>query len=400
MKISKALKPSKKASVVEIDDSQSELVEQGHSVVSELIARLDKKYGTGTVMRAIDAVGLNVSRFSTGCYRLDFALGGGMPQCRMIEMFGNESAGKTTMLMSCFAQFQKKYVNGICALFDFERTFDPSYALNLGVDITRLIVISPDNAEQGADILNDILQSKEVHVLIGVDSIAAMTPTSTLEVAAEKAEVGTQARMINRVMSKCNARMKRNLADPDYPTTTVIFINQLREKVGVMFGNPETTPGGKGKDFYCSVRLRLFSSGASKKKVNAKLTIGGISKEILLARITSFEVVKNKSGGVPFEDGEYRYHVKAHKGYKAWTFDNEDALFDLGRFHGLIKFTKAGFTYKDVAAKQEFRFIDQLRSKPDTAKELYDEILVSLKKFNEGELPDSDGEIVEEKNSE
>lgn len=395
MKLKTALK-AKKAPVVQAEEydlneesaEETALREQGEGVVAELIESMEKKYGEGAVMRASDAVGLNVQRFSIGCYRIDFALGGGLPESRMIEIFGNESAGKTTLLLKAIASFQRKYKNGVCALFDYERTFDPVYAQLLGVNLARLLVFNPDQAEQGADMMNDLLLNKQVPILIGVDSLAAMTPTSTLDVSAEKAEVGVQARLINRLMAKCNTRMKRNLKDPNFPTTTVIFLNQQREKVGVMFGDPTTTPGGVGKNYYCSVRIKLFSSGASKKKISEKIKIGGFEKEILFARVTSFEVIKNKAGGVPFEDGEYRYFIKPYKGYVPFTYDNEDALYELGRFHGLIAVKpKQGFVYRNVTGGKEHLFIANLRKNQATAELLYNEILLALKTYNTGAMP-------------
>lgn len=363
--------------------------------VDAFTASINSKYGEGSIFRASEGVGLNISHLRTGCHRLDFALGGGWPKGRMIEMFGLESAGKSTMLYSTVAQFQREHPKGLAAVIDFERSFDANYVHLLGVDLDRLFVVNPDDGEQGADMLNDIVQAK-TDILIGVDSIAAMTPVSTMEQSADKAEVGVHPRLINRVMAKCNARMKRNLVDPDFPTTTVIFINQIREKVGVMFGNPETTPGGKAKNFFTSVRVRLSSSGAADNRIEVKKTVGGVERDVLVGRVYKFSVVKNKCGGTPFEDGEYRYFIKPHKGYDAWSFDNEDALFEYGRFHGIISVLpqkKGGVLYKygSIETKMPHLFIEALRDDPEAAEELYAEILDAVQKFNSGEdASDSD----------
>jgi recombination protein RecA len=363
--------------------------------VGQFLKGINDKYGVGSIFRASDGVGMTIKYLRTGAYRLDFALGGGIPQSRMIEIFGGESAGKTTLILSCIAQFQRKYPEGVAALVDYERSFDPSYATLLGVDLDRLLVVNPDDGEQGADMLNDIVQAK-TDLFVGVDSIAAMTPSSTLEVSAEKAEVGTQARLVNRLMAKCNARMKRNLVEEDYPTTTVIFSNQLREKVGVMFGNPETTPGGKGKNFFTSVRIRLSSSGSNDNKIEVPTTVGGVKKDVLVARVIKFSIVKNKTGGTPFEDGEFKYFIKPYRGYPAWSFDNEDALFEFGRFHGVIKVTGGNhFTYGKISTKQPHKFVQDLRADPDIAEELYQEIMVKVREFNSGTATTTADEVEE-----
>lgn len=369
--------------------------------VDEFTAKINAKFGVGSIFRASEGVGLKVQYLRTGCHRLDFALGGGWPKGRMIELFGQEHSGKSTMLYSAIAQFQKDHPKGLAAVVDFERSFDANYVSNLGVDLDRLFVINPDDGEQGADMLNDVLLA-QTDILVGVDSIAAMTPISTLDVSAEKAEVGVHPRLINRAMAKCNARMKRNLIDPDFPTTTVIWINQLREKVGVMFGNPETTPGGKAKNFFTSVRVRLGSSAASDNKIEVKKNIGGVERDVLVGRVFKFSIAKNKCGGTPFEDGAFSYFIKPYKCYPAWSFDNEDALFEYGRFHGVIKVrqeSKGGvtFSYKDISTKMPHLFVQALKEDEEVANELYEEIMTAVKKFNSGEdeqVADSEEEEV------
>lgn len=204
-------------------------------IARELVAKLNKQFGVGSVYVASEATGLALRMFSTGVYRLDFALGGGIPEGRQTEIYGLESAGKTTLLLSSMAQFQKKYPDGLCVLVDFEKTFDLAYSIRLGVDPDRLLIILPDFGEQGVDMIKAAL-SQPVHVYVGVDSIAAIVASSTMEKSAGDAEVGVQARIINRMVAVCNARSKRSLSDSDFPTTTIVYLNQIREKVGVMFG--------------------------------------------------------------------------------------------------------------------------------------------------------------------
>lgn len=361
-------------------------VSQANFDMNDFMSRMNTKYGEGTIFRASSAVGLVVRHLSTGAFRLDVGLGGGLPLGRMIEIFGNESAGKSTLLYSTFAQFQKQFSEGgICVLLDLERTFVAEYAANLGVDLDRLFVISPDFGEQACDQLDEVMMQK-TDILVGVDSIAAMTPISTMEVSAEKAEVGVHARLINRAVAKCNARMKRNLVVPDYPTTTVIWINQEREKVGVMFGDPSTTPGGKGKNFFTSVRIKLFSSGSAANKIMVPQTFNGVKKDILVGRVVNFTIVKNKIGGTPFEDGTYNYYIKPHKGYPAWTFDNADAIFEAGRFHGIIETLpqKQGvlFKYGDFSTKMPHLFVKEIIDNEALADELRVKVLAAVKTFN------------------
>lgn len=366
--------------------------------LDKFLEGINARFGAGSVFRASEGHGMAVTHLPTGVSRLDIALGGGIPIGRLIEIYGNESAGKTTLLLSAIASFQKKFPRGISALVDFERSYDANYAARLGVDNYRLILINPDYGEQGCDLINEFM-GQPTDVFFGVDSIAAVTASSTLEVSAEKAEVGVHARIINRLFAKCNARMKRNLTDPDYPSTTGVFLNQEREKVGVVFGDPATTPGGKGKNYFASLRLRLFSSGSTKNKIETAVTIGGVKKAILMARKTSFTVVKNKTGGTPFEDGEYWYFIKPFKHHSPWTFDNEEALFEAGRFHRLITVSKKGqFVFSTLSAGKPHLFQAQLANNPDVAEELFEAILDKVKVFNAGTLDDT--AVVEEAESE
>ena len=359
--------------------------------VDEFMAGMNTKYGIGSIFRASEAVGLDIQYIRTGCHRLDFALGGGIPKSRMIEVFGNESAGKSTLLYRTIAEFQRIHPEGLVGVVDFERSFDPKYTALLGVDNERLVIVNPDDGEQGADMLNDLVQAK-TDILLGVDSIAAMTPSSTLQKSADEQEMGVHPRLVNKVMARCNARMKRNLVDPDFPTTTVIFTNQEREKIGVMFGDPTTTPGGKGKNFFASVRLRLRSSGSTQNKILVPQETNGVKRDVLVGRVTSFTIIKNKCGGTPFEDGEYRFYIKNYKGYAPFSFDNCEALFEYGRFHDVIKMVqKKGdkgltYTYNAIATKQQHLFIQALQADPDLAEELYVEVLEAIRSANAGEI--------------
>jgi len=369
-----------------------------NNLAIELVERLNKKFGDGSVYVASQAKGLAIRMFSTGAFRLDFALGGGIPEGRQTEIFGPESAGKTTLLLTAMASFQRKYSNGICVLVDFEKTYDPDYATRLGLDQDRTLIILPDFGEQGVDMIKEVL-SQPVHIFIGVDSIAAIVASSTMEHSADKAEIGVQARIINRMVAVCNARSKRSLTDPDYPTTTIVFLNQIREKVGVMFGSPETTPGGRGKNFFASLRLRLFSSNSKANKIVATKSVDGIEKQILVGKVISFEVVKTKTGSSPNEIGEYKYYVRKNGIYPAWTYDNLDGLFEYGVFHKLIEVTSDGYCFGEIVAKKKFGFLAKLSEDKVSQEDLYAGIIEKIERSNRGE-EDADAEVIEITNNE
>lgn len=205
------------------------------SEARSLVERINSKFGAGSVYVASEATGMALRMFSTGVYRIDFALGGGIPEGRQTEIYGMESAGKTTLLLTAMAAFQRKYPDGLCVLVDFEKTYDLAYSIRLGIDPDRLLIILPDFGEQGVDMVKEAL-SQPVHIFIGIDSIAAIVASSTMEKSAGDAEVGVQARIINRMVAVCNSRSKRSFSDADFPTTTIVYLNQIRSKVGVMFG--------------------------------------------------------------------------------------------------------------------------------------------------------------------
>lgn len=229
-----------------------------------------------------------------------------------------------------------------------------------------------------------------------------MVPTAEVERSTNESLVGAHPRLVNKTMRICTARMKRNLADVNYPTTTVLFLNQTREKIGVMFGDPETTPGGKGKNFFAGVRLRLFASLSKKNRIIVKQVVNGVTRSELVARKIAFNVIKNKCGGIPFEAGELMYYVKAYKGNPAWTFDNELALFDMGRYYRLIEMTPKGqYRYQTLSgdviqAKRPADWISALRNDPEAYDQLYTEIMEQVNNANKGVLVDSDNESVTE----
>jgi len=248
--------------------------DQKSKALSAALGQIEKQFGKGSVMRlGEDGINNDIEVVSTGSIGLDLALGvGGLPKGRVIEIYGPESSGKTTMTLHVIAQAQK--AGGTCAFVDAEHALDPSYAEKLGVNVEDLLVSQPDTGEQALEITDMLVRSGAVDVLI-VDSVAALTPKAEIEGDMGDSHMGLQARLMSQALRKLTANIKRS-------NTMVIFINQLRMKIGVMFGNPETTTGGNALKFYASVRLDIRRIGAIKKG------------DEILGNETRVKVVKNK----------------------------------------------------------------------------------------------------------
>lgn len=224
--------------------------------LESVLVQIEKQYGKGAIMRLGDSAGdTTIEVIPSGCLALDVALGiGGMPRGRIIEIYGPESSGKTTVALHAIAEAQK--LGGIAAFIDAEHALDPVYAKNLGVNLDELYVSQPDTGEQALDITDSLIRSGAVDIIV-VDSVAALTPKAEIEGEMGESHVGLQARLMSQALRKLAGITNKS-------KTCVIFINQLREKVGIMFGNPETTPGGKALKFYASVRLDVRKADALK----------------------------------------------------------------------------------------------------------------------------------------
>lgn len=242
-------------------------------LLADALKAIEKEYGKGSIMRLGDRAEVSVDAIPTGSMTLDSALGiGGYPKGRIIEIFGPESSGKTTLALHAIAECQK--MGGRCAFIDAENAIDPVYAKNLGVDIDELILSQPDSGEQALEITEVLIKSGAIDLII-IDSVAALVPQAELDGEMGDASVGLQARLMSKAMRKLAGVMNRS-------NCTAIFINQLREKVGIMFGNPETTPGGRALKFYSSVRLDVRKGETLKNGADA------------IGNVTKIKVVKNK----------------------------------------------------------------------------------------------------------
>ena len=242
--------------------------------------KLDKTYGKGTVMKMGDSPNENVESISSGSLGLDIALGvGGYPKGRVVEIYGPESSGKTTLTLHAIAECQKK--GGIAAFIDAEHAFDRFYAENLGVDIENLIISQPDHGEQALEIADNLIRSGAIDMVI-IDSVAALTPKSEIEGEMGDSKMGLHARLMSQALRKLTSSISKT-------NCTVIFINQLREKIGIMFGNPETTTGGNALKFYASIRLDIRRSTQIKN-----------SDGVVMGNKTRVKIVKNKDA-TPFK---------------------------------------------------------------------------------------------------
>lgn len=307
---------------------------------------IEKKYGKGSIFRMSESPDLNIPTISTGSLSLDIALGvGGLPQGRIVEIFGPESSGKTTVALSVVAQAQKRNLN--CAYIDAENALDPSYAKKIGVDLENLFISQPDNGEQALEIVETLVRSNGVDVVV-IDSVAALTPRAEIEGNMGDSHVGLQARLMSQALRKLTGAVKQS-------NTLVIFINQIRMKIGVMFGNPETTTGGNALRFYATVRLDIRRSAQVKDKEN------------VVANTTRVKVVKNKVAP-PFR--EAIFDIVFNKG-----INKAGEIIDIGATQGFIEKAGAWYSYEGQKIGQgKAKAIEWLESNPEIAAELEQKI--------------------------
>ncbi|MGD2073729.1 MAG: recombinase RecA [Gammaproteobacteria bacterium] len=319
--------------------------------LSAALGQIEKQFGKGSVMRMGDvSAARDVDVVSTGSLGLDVALGvGGLPRGRVIEIYGPESSGKTTLTLQAIAEAQK--AGGTAAFVDAEHALDPVYAEKLGVQIDDLLVSQPDTGEQALEIADMLVRSGAVDIVV-VDSVAALTPKAEIEGEMGDSHMGLHARLMSQALRKLTANIKRS-------NTLVIFINQIRMKIGVMFGNPETTTGGNALKFYASVRLDIRRTGAIKKG------------EEIIGNETRVKVVKNKMAP-PFRQAEFE--ILYGEG-----ISREGELIDLGVKHGIVDKAGAWYSYKgDRIGQGKDNVRGFLRDNPEVAADIEQQLRATL----------------------
>jgi len=312
--------------------------------------RLDKAYGKGTVMRLGDDTTQDIEVISTGSISLDLALGiKGLPKGRIVEVYGPESSGKTTLAIHAIAESQKK--GGICAIIDAEHAFDRFYAESLGVNTEDLLISQPDNGEQALEIADNLISSGAIDLLV-VDSVAALTPKAEIEGDMGDSRMGLQARLMSQALRKLTATIKKSGA-------CVIFINQLREKIGVMFGNPETTTGGNALKFYASIRIDIRRISQIK------------SGDEVIGNRTRVKVIKNKLAP-PFKKAEF--DIMFGEG-----FSKAGEIIDIGVDKGIINKSGSWFSYGDTKLGQGRDAVKALiKDNEELAAELEEKIFAAI----------------------
>lgn len=353
------------ASILKMDDKRSA---DRQKALDSALAQIERQFGKGSIMKlGADNPVAEIEATSTGSLGLDIALGiGGLPKGRIIEIFGPESSGKTTLTLHVVAEEQKK--GGVCAFVDAEHALDPQYARKLGVNLDELLISQPDTGEQALEIVDTLVRSGAVSLVV-VDSVAALTPKSEIEGDMGDMQMGSQARLMSQAMRKLTASIGRS-------NCMVIFINQIRMKIGVMFGNPETTTGGNALKFYASVRLDIRRTGSIK------------DRDEVVGNTTKVKVVKNKVAP-PFKQVEF--DIMYGEG-----ISKVGELIDLGVKAGVVEKSGAWYSYGDERIGQGRENAKQfLRDNPEIAFAIEDRIRASHG-LDFGATEDGDEALTEE----
>ena len=337
------------------------------SALSRAVQQIEKQFGKGAVMKMDGEKPTNIDGIPTGSLSLDIALGGcGIPRGRVIEIFGPESSGKTTLTLHIIASTQR--LGGVAAFIDAEHALDPAWAKRLGVKLDDLLVSQPDTGEQALEICELLVRSNAVDVIV-IDSVAALIPRAEIEGEMGDSHVGLQARLMSQALRKLTGAISKSRC-------TVIFINQIREKIGVMFGNPETTPGGRALKFYASIRIDVRRTGTIKEA------------EVSIGNRTRARVVKNKIAP-PFRDAEFDIMFDRGISY-------EGDLIDLAALGNVVEKTGAWYNYKSTRLGQGRENAKQfLASNKDLADEIREAVLSSKGLLNAKKAMDSAPEAAE-----
>ncbi|GHO77097.1 protein RecA [Ktedonobacter sp. SOSP1-85] len=357
-----------KSTVDRNSTSSSGATTERERAIEQALQQIERRFGKGAIMKLGDTAKVQVEAISTGSVALDLALGiGGLPRGRITEIYGPESSGKTTLCQHVIANVQK--MGGYAAFIDAEHAFDRVYASRCGVDTNSLLISQPDTGEQALEIVDSLVRSNAVDVVV-VDSVAALVPRAEIEGEMGDSHVGLQARLMSQALRKLTGAISSS-------NCSVIFTNQLREKIGVMFGNPETTAGGKALKFYASVRLDIRRTDSIK-----------LGQDVVGNR-TRVRVVKNKVAP-PFKSAEF--DIMYSEG-----ISREGGLLDIGLEMGLVKKSGAWFTVGDIRLGQGRENAKEfLRQNTDVAQAIDDQIRNNMNTFRGGEIEGVEEEETEE----
>ena len=337
-------------------------------ILEDTIYSIEKTYGKGAIMRLGDGVIDKVDSISTGSITLDYALGiGGVPRGRIIEIYGPESSGKTTICLHTIAEAQK--AGGIAAFIDAEHAMDLNYAKRLGVDVNNLLLSQPDYGEQALEIVDTLVRSNALDIIV-IDSVAALVPRSEIEGEMGDAQMGVQARLMSQALRKITGAVSRS-------KTSVMFTNQLRSKIGVMFGNPETTTGGNALKFYASVRMDIRRIGAIK------------SGQDIIGNRTKVKVVKSKVAP-PFKQVEFDIYYNQ-------GISKAGELIDIGVDKGIIKKGGAWFTYNEERFQGRDQFRRKITEDPKLLSSIEHEVKLALGMIEDDKSDADKGDKTEKK---
>ena len=359
---------------VEKKQDEKKMDDKKQKALETALSQIEKQYGKGAIMRLGQNSSMNIEHISTGSLSLDIALGiGGLPRGRIIEIYGPESSGKTTLALHCIAEGQKD--GGNAAFIDVEHALDPVYAAALGVDIDNLLVSQPDTGEQALEITEALIRSGAIDVIV-LDSVAALVTKQEIEGDMGDSHVGVQARLMSQALRKLAGAISKS-------NCVAIFINQLREKVGVVYGNPEVTPGGRALKFYSSVRLEVRKGEALKAGKSSGDRIGSRTK---------VKVVKNKVAP-PFKEAEF--DIMFGQG-----ISRVGELLDLAVDADIVNKSGAWFSYEGTRLGQGRDNVKQLfLDNPELAKEIENKVMESIDKLNTRTLKPSKSKVADEADS-
>ena len=345
---------------IKMTESGEKTLTEKKKAIELALSQIERSFGKGAIMKMGEAKKIEIETIPSGSISLDIALGGGIPRGRVVEIFGPESSGKTTLTLHVIAEAQKR--GGQAAFIDAEHALDPVYARKIGVDVDNLLISQPDSGEQALEITEALVRSNALDVIV-IDSVAALTPRAEIEGEMGDVHMGLQARLMSQALRKLTSTIGKT-------KTTVIFINQLRMKIGVMFGNPETTPGGNALKFYSSVRMEIRSIGKIEEGVGEQKTVKGNRVRV--------KVVKNKIAP-PFKSAEF--DVLYNRG-----ISYEGDLIDLAAKYEIARKSGAFYTYKDLKLGQGRENAKSfIETNEKVKKALEKEIIDLVEKLKKGE---------------